>query len=444
MLKEHQLALDVAETLLELGVSGLEVNSLVVDATHWPHCSDWLANWIQAHAFLAAHNYKTAAIMFKQIKNDSPIQNHHRMLVQIGKCHFYDGCYDLALRYLEKAHAESPQHCGEGIILLANLLCRSDNRHSDLESLAATVTNVQEYRPEHWFILALKMFFIDRYYERVDCFLEKAKGKSLFLDIEVALLKANVCLQLQKVDQALLELRGIQKVAAHRFELYKNFVDIYARRGKTKDAEFYASLAAQVLGKSQTRTLMLYAKAYERDNSMRGQMKSLLCRIHKMDENYLPAIYMLVDLLVKDKEYEEAVRILRLQVAVQPNARMAVTMGDICVLLKEHSNALGFYNMAVRLDPTCQKAINALNGMAVEGKRGAGGSGAEMGTMGSSCAMEKGGGTFDNNMGEGYGGGGGDLSGVGGELGGSLGSGGGGGGGQNETMWEVDGEMNNN
>lgn len=390
VLKEHQLALDVAEQLLELGVSGLEVNSLVVDATHLPQCADWLANWIEGHAFLSTNNYKSAVNVFKQIKNDSPIQNHHRMLVQIGKCYFYDGSYDLALRYLERANTECPQVCGEGLILLANLLCR-ENRLADLERLTAATVNVNDYRHEHWFILALRLYYSDRY-ERVDYFLEKARGKSTFLDVEVSLLKVTVYIAFQKFDQALMELRSIMKSAEHRFELYKHFVEVYVKKGKPKDAEFYASMAAQALGKTP-RTLMLYVKSHEGDPAMYTQYKAWLWRIHKMDENYLPAIDKLVEILVKEKDYHEAGRILRLQLVVQPNTRLATRMGDICTILQEHSNALGFYNMAVRLDPSNQKAINALNNMSVEGggKRGGGGNngGGDAGMGNCSTASEK-------------------------------------------------------
>lgn len=366
VLKEHQLALDVAEQLLEMGVSGLEVNSLVVDATHMPQC-EWLANWIEAHAFLSACNYKAAANVFKQLNTDSPIQNHHRMLVQIGKCYFYEGSFDLAMRYLERAHAECPHMYGEGLVLLANLLCRK-GRLADLERLTAATVNIDDYRPEHWFILALRLFYGDRN-ERVDYLLEKARGGSTFLDVEVALLKATIYVSFQKYDQALMELRGIMKAAGHRFELYKKFVEVYTIKGKAKDAEFYATMAWQALGKTP-RTLMLLAKSQENDPALNTQYKALLWRIHKMDETYSPAIDSLVDVLVKDKDYPEAGRLLRLQLAVQPSTSVATRMGDICTVLGEHSNALGFYNMAVRLDPGNQKAISALNNMSVEGKRG--------------------------------------------------------------------------
>lgn len=387
VLKEHQLALDVAEQLLEMGVNGLEVNSLVVDATHLPQCT-WLANWIEAHAFLAAYNYKAAVNVFKQIKSDSPIQNHHRMLVQIGKCFFYDGEYDQAIRYLERANKECPQMCGEGLILLANLLCR-ENRLADLERLTAPTVNVNDYRPEHWFILALRLYYADRF-ERVDYFLEKARGKNAFLDIEVSLLKATVYISFQKYDLALMELRGIMKAAEHRFELYKKFVEVYMKKGKPKDAEFYATMARQALGKSP-RTLMLLAKSQEGDAATYTQYKALLWRIHKMDESYLPAIDSLVDLLVKEKEYHEAVHILKQQLAVQPNTRMATKMGDLSMVLGEHSEALNFYNMAVRLDPNNQKAINALNNMSVECKRGGGGGGGGGDTGIRNCSTTAGG-----------------------------------------------------
>lgn len=444
VLKEHQLALDVAEQLLDLGVHGLEVNSLVVDATHMPQ-STWLVNWIEAHSFLSAFNYKAAVNAFKQMMNESPIQNHHRMLVQIGKCYFYDGSYDLATRYLERAHAESPQMCDEGLILLANLYCR-ENRLADLERLTAATANVNEYRHEHWFILALCRYYADRF-ERVDYFLDKARGKSTFLDIEVSLLKATVNISFQKYDQALMELRGIMKVAEHRFGLYQKFVEIYMKRGKTKDAEFYANMARQALGKTP-RTLMLLAKTQDTNPAVYPQYKALLLRIHKMDENYLPAIDTLVDLLVKESDYLEAGRILRQQLAVQPNTRMATRMGDICTVLGEHSNALSFYNMAVRLDPSNQKAINALNNMSVDGRRGGsgGGSSSSAGGGGVDAGMRNCSTTATNNLScsatgdvpfdvVDYGG---DVSGVTSHTDQSSSLV------QNETLWDDAQEMNNN
>lgn len=367
VLKEHQLALDVAEQLLEMGVSGLEVNSLIVDATNLPQCK-WLANWIEAHGFLSAYNYSAALKVFKQLKNDSPIQNHHRLLVQIGKCYFYDGYYDLARRTLEMARTECPHLGGEGIILLANLYCR-DNRLADLESLLAAIS-VGEYRHEHWFILALRLYYSD-HFERVECFLERARGKHTFLDIEVALLKATVYITCQKYDQALMELRGIMKVAEHRFDLYKKLVEVSFKKGKPKDAEFYASMARQALGKTP-RTLFLFAKCQESDPALQAQYKDLLWRIHKMDPNYMLAIDALVEVLVKDKDYVEAEKLLRHQLTVQPNTKIATRMGDICTRLGAPGNALEFYNMAVRLDPTNQKAINALNNMSMDSKRACG------------------------------------------------------------------------
>lgn len=419
VLKEHQLALDVAETLLQMGVTGLEVNSLVVDATHWPHC-EWLTKWIEAHYCLAKSQYKQAGAVFQQIRNDVPIQNHQRMMVQIGKCYYYDGSYDAAVTFLESANRLNPQMCGEGLVLLANLYCR-ENKLVEVEKLTAVPVNLDNYRPEHWFILALRLYFSDRY-ARIDYFLEKARG-SVFLDVEVSLLKSNVYISLQKYDLALMELRGILKTGGHRFELYKNIVEVYTKQGKFKDAAFFASKAGQVLGKSP-RTLMLFAKTYDRDPAMQAELKPLLKRIHKMDENYLPALNMLIDEFLKDREYTEALRLLRMQLVVSPTAKLAAKMGEICSKVKEHSEALAFYNMAVRLDPTCQKAINALNNMTMEGKRSAGGDSTDTSAMGGSSVMEK----------AASGSAGGDIP---FDESGSLV--------QNESLWsDVDGEMNNN
>uniref|UniRef100_A0A1L8DX41 Putative anaphase-promoting complex apc subunit 7 n=1 Tax=Nyssomyia neivai TaxID=330878 RepID=A0A1L8DX41_9DIPT len=358
VLKNCPLALNIMDGLLQLGVKGIEVNSLVVDATHWPQCSDWLTHWIEASAFIAFLKYPQAIQILKNLEKESLIQDWNKLLVLIGESYYHNADYTNALSYLKRAHTLHPQS-KNGIMLLSSLYAKK-NKISELEKLITPSVSVWEYTTENWFIMAQYLFVTGKY-ERAAYFAQKA----CFLDsrnIEAILLKANIFLELKKYKDALLHLRTVQLHAPYRFEMYKGLVDTYMRMLRFREAQTMASNAVRFLGQSP-RTFVLLARTYVRDVMVKFQAKSMLEKALELDENYLPAVFMIAELMQEEGDSAGAIKLLKKQANVQPNSKVHSMLGDILVAEKDQSSALENYTIALSLDPSNRKAITGLLAM---------------------------------------------------------------------------------
>ncbi|XP_059610546.1 anaphase-promoting complex subunit 7 [Phlebotomus argentipes] len=358
VLKECPLALEIMEGLLQLGVKGIEVNSLVVDATHWPQCSDWLTHWIEANSFIAFRKYPQAIQILKNLAGDSLIQDYNKLLVLIGESCYHNADYNNALNYLKRAHTLQPQ-ATDGIMILSSLYAKK-NKISELEKLITPSASVWEYTTENWFIMAQYLFVTGKY-ERAAYFAQKA----CFLDsrnIEAILLKANIFLELKKYKDALLHLRTVQLYAPYRFEMYKGLVDTYMRMLRFREAQTMAQNAVRFLGQSP-RTFVLLARTYVRDVMVKFQATSMLEKALELDENYLPAVFMMAELLQEEGESAAAIALLKRQADVQPNSKVHCMLGDILGAQKDYSGALENYTVALSLDPANRKAITSLMAM---------------------------------------------------------------------------------
>ncbi|GAB0099265.1 anaphase-promoting complex subunit 7 [Sergentomyia squamirostris] len=355
VLKECPLAVDIMEGLLQLGVKGIEVNSLVVDATHWPQCSDWLTHWIEANAYIAFRKYPQAIQILKKLENESLIQDYNKLLVLIGESSYHNGDYNNALTYLKRAHTLHPQST-EGIMILSSLYAKK-NKISELEKLITPSASVWEYTTETWFIMAQYLFVTGKY-ERAAYFAQKA----CFIDsrnTDAILLKANIFLELKKYKDALLHLRTVQLYAPYRFEMYKGLVDTYIRMMRFREAQTMASNAVRFLGPSP-RTYVLLARTYARDVMAKFQAKSMLEKALEHDENYVPAILMMAELLQEEGDSAGAIKLLKKQAGMQPNTKIYCALGDILTADKDQNGALDNYTMALSLDPNNRKAITGL------------------------------------------------------------------------------------
>lgn len=346
VVKDCPLAFDIVEQLLEMGLKGIDMNSLVVDATHWPQCA-WLPNFIEAQGFMASRNYPAAIAIFKQLESNSLLENWHKIVVKIGECYYYNGDYETALMYLKRAHLMAPNST-DGLMILASLLGKK-NKIQELEKMLSPDLSVTEYKAEHWYLLAQFLFHTGKS-EKANYFVQKVLilSPNSATHIEATLFKAAIATKMQKYNDALADLKSILKPAAHRFELYMGLSEVYVKMHRYRDAQMCASSANQNLGKTP-RTLTLIAKTCEGDVLAKKQIKSILKKALKMDEYYLPAIYMLVGIMRSEGDVQGAVQLLKKHIAFQPNCKLLTTLADILNANNDPS-ALEFYTMALKYD----------------------------------------------------------------------------------------------
>lgn len=247
VLKECPLAFEAVEGLLNVGVKGIDVNSLVVDVSVLPQCSDWLGNWIKAHAHIQARKYTEAIETLKTIESNTSLRSYHQLLVLIGECYYHNGDYEHAYNYLKRAHNLYP-YMKNGIQILAILVARK-NKIADLEKMIApTSTFPYEYTSESWFVMAQYLFSTGKfdkavYFVQKACFLNPKNTEALIL-------KARILLQLKKHSEAIAHLRFAQQFAPYRYEVHKGLVETLLSMEKYREAQVQAAKAVRQLGES--------------------------------------------------------------------------------------------------------------------------------------------------------------------------------------------------
>lgn len=244
--------------MLALGTNGIEVNTLVLNTTLEAQCSDWLPNWIKAHAHIQGRKYSEAIQTLSGLESKTVLSNYHQLLVTIGECYYHNGEYENAYSYLKRAHNLYP-HMKNGIQILAILMAKK-KKINDLEKMIApTSTFPYEYSSEMWFVMAQYLYSTAKY-DKAVYFVQKA----CFLNpknAEALILKAEILLQLKKPSEAIAHLRFAQQFAPYRYEVHRCLVDTYINMNRLREAQAQAMKALKSIG--ETPRLLVVSLCHE-------------------------------------------------------------------------------------------------------------------------------------------------------------------------------------
>ncbi|XP_058814879.1 anaphase-promoting complex subunit 7 [Topomyia yanbarensis] len=369
VLKDCPLAFEAIEGLLSLGTNGIEVNTLVLNATLASQCNDWLSNWIKAHAHIQSRKYSEAIQTLRAVESNTSLTNYHQLLVLIGECYYHNGEYENAYTYLKRAHSLYP-YMKNGIQILAILMAKK-KKVSELEKMIApTSTFPYEYSSEMWFVMAQYLFATAKY-DKAVYFVQKA----CFLNpknAEALILKAEILLQLKKYQEAIAHLRFAQQFAPYRYEVHKVLVDTYININRLREAQVQALKALKTIGESP-RLLVLLGRTYLKDDGTKGKAKTLFQKALELNENYLPAVYLLADLYQYENDVASCMKLLKKHAMLTQNCKLHAMLGDLLSSDKDHSGALEHYTIALNLDPTNGCAMAGLLAMGQSGTSGTGG-----------------------------------------------------------------------
>lgn len=101
-----------------------------------------------------------------------------------------------------------------------------------------------------------------------------------------------------------------------------------------------------------------------KDPATKVRAKSLLLKALELNEYFLPAVVMLVDILQEEENNTAgAIRVLKKQLSVQPNCKLHVLLGDILNNEKDQQAALEQYYLALNLDPSNRNAQSGIIAM---------------------------------------------------------------------------------
>ena len=139
-------------------------------------------------------------------------------------------------------------------------------------------------------------------------------------------------------------------------------IDCYLGLGRQREAVTVATAACKQLNNSP-RALTLYATVLMKEPLSVARAKNLLEKASTGPGGYLPAVYMLADLLDREGNAERAVEILRIQLQHHSTCQLHQMLADLLAKNNEEEKAMEHYSIALSLDPKNEVALHGLQKM---------------------------------------------------------------------------------
>ncbi|KAJ6636244.1 Anaphase-promoting complex subunit 7 [Pseudolycoriella hygida] len=354
VLKECPMNLEAITGLAKLGLKPAEILLCIGDSIS-PSNRQWLGHFIEAQYKIHATQFLPAVESLKMIE-----ANNEMILVLIGQCYFYAGNPEAAVTYLTRAHQIS-KYMKDGLVTLAAVYGSLD-RLEDLEKMTPPNLCLTENTSEYWFILAQFVYTLGKH-EKALYFSQRSLNLNPNNNIEASILKAKVFHKTKKYKEALNLLRILENRAAYRFEIYELYVDIYTATNRFREAQLISRRIFKQQGAHLTaRSFVLAAKTYfsQSDPQIKAKSKPLLESALTKDPYCLQAVFLLVDLLLELGDSAGAIKLIKKQCAIKPNAKLYAILGDILSKEKNQMKAVESYTMAIKMDPMNQRANTGL------------------------------------------------------------------------------------
>ncbi|XP_074596959.1 anaphase-promoting complex subunit 7 [Brevipalpus obovatus] len=383
VLRECPHSLKVILNMIKLGVKANDIFNLI-NISNIPN-SEWLSTWIKAHCYLHSPDVCQAISHFRSLLGSNQFKNNADLLQNLGEAFYYNGDYKKAISALRKAHANDPLSL-KALDFYAACLYK-EKQVKELEKLANELVPLCEsdcQAPEPWIVLGYyclsvekfdKKDFKDQKEQRVhkaQNFVEKACNLSNN-SIEALILggllelKINTEKMSDKGDRsernrdflkddpfkdARKSFKDALSLCQYRFEALKGLTDVYLAENRKSQASSVVSNAFKLLGQN-SRTLTLYASILLLDSEKRSNKKNALSSLEKaisMDPGFLPAVYMLVNLLSEDKNWNRAIEILKSAIEVESCDKLHRMLANCYKEKGEHDKSLHHQNIASKLE----------------------------------------------------------------------------------------------
>ncbi|XP_030386548.1 anaphase-promoting complex subunit 7 [Scaptodrosophila lebanonensis] len=361
VLRDCPMSMKSIEALLELGIDGNEVNSLVVNAASSPKNIEWLSMWIKGHAQMYGRKHLEAAKTFQQLNDTTNFHQNEHLLTHIGKCLYYYGNFTQAEHYLGMVAMINPYNM-DALCPLAVVYAFNIQKKPEHEKLVTQMTTTGDFSSEHWFILAQKLY-MNAKFDRALSFTERALSLNP-RNIEALLLRGKLFLVVARHNEAISAFRSAQCFASYRFEVYKGLFHCYVNLKRIKDAQNMCALAVRYFRTSPRSYTMFGRTLFHSTNpTAKKNAKKFVEKSLEIDEHYTPGVALMVEICQFEGATQEAIVLLKKQVSGFPHPKLFTMLGDLLSAEKELSSALHYYTLALGLEPTCQRALEGVNAL---------------------------------------------------------------------------------
>nr|AAL39766.1 LD39177p [Drosophila melanogaster] len=361
VIRECPMALQVIEALLELGVNGNEINSLVMHAATVPDHFDWLSKWIKALAQMFNFKHSDASQTFLMLHDNTTLRCNEHLMMALGKCLYYNGDYFQAEDIFSSTLCANPDNV-EAIGLMAVLCgqeggCEQDS--ADMDYLFAKVSSEVKYTASHWFAHA-QLLYDEGKFERGLNFVEKCLDSEP-RNHEALILRGRLLIALERHTQAVCAFRTAQMVAPYRFEIYRGLFHSYLAQKRFKEANALCNWTIRLFQNSPRsftmfgRTLFLFPDPRMRRTARKFAEKSL-----KINHIYTPAVNLIADICQVEGPTKAIIKLLEKHVIIFPKVNLLNHLGDIMRKQKEPVKAMEYYYKALRQDPKSKRTLRGL------------------------------------------------------------------------------------
>ncbi|CAL8101568.1 unnamed protein product [Orchesella dallaii] len=368
VLREAPMSLDAIEGLISLGLREADLQVFFQNKVNKMPFYDWFFRWIKAHQYLYARDFPQALEMMTYLQEKNSLHNNFNLLITIGMCNTMQGNYHEAVSPLKAAGAIEGANM-KGMDLLA-FLYWSDKRTHELEKLIQRLTELdyRESRSEPWIALAYYAQLTNRGI-RALYFAQKAVLCSGFRNLEALICKGNILLDLGNKQEACIVFREATQMCSFRYEPHKGLVDAYIAMQRFRDASTIATHASKKLGETP-RVLTMCASPLSKDPLTWPKAKSYLEKALSIESTYLPAVFMLTEILEHEASYTAAIELLEGQIEHRVNpAQVHVRLAQLYIKKNDEDKAADHFQLALKLDPSNRDARDGLNRIDLVGSR---------------------------------------------------------------------------
>ncbi|KJE89902.1 hypothetical protein CAOG_01307 [Capsaspora owczarzaki ATCC 30864] len=329
----------------------------------------WITQWIEVWSWMSARHFLRAEHLLVVYLNEG-FAGSTMLLQTLGNCHMQLGHYRDAQICFEQATKQEPaalQHVHQ----LAQLLVRQC-RVVALNKLAMDALNSSRYRPEGYLCLA-------RYHEAMiviasdkalESIVQVSGGsiesryhsiESLLSHVlaispgspEALLFRANVQRKQGRNNDALKSMATLY--ASPNIGVFRTTIDLYLMANRMQEAMNFAREALRTM-EFNACTLALVGYVFMHTREGRDKARLTLEKALTLDPRCMDAISTLIQLLVFEEKYTEAVETLKMYRQYNPDIEMLIMTGEVYAQAKMYAQALETFEAAMDIEKSVRVA----------------------------------------------------------------------------------------
>ncbi|XP_067947453.1 anaphase-promoting complex subunit 7-like isoform X2 [Watersipora subatra] len=354
VLRNCPLSVEAARNLLTLGMTRLNVDTLILNSMPLVNEENWLVEWLDLQQHVVDKNISASLNSAHHLNRVCP----RNAVVLDTKADVYCkyGQYKQASLVWQEVLEVDPLVLRNTDKMAYVFLCWSDQ--ANLAKLCSQLSTTNSTDPEPWVVHGFYSIITKKYTEAI-----YFSHKALMLDprcYTAHVLKGSALTSTDRLSEAEQSFKEAMRLDPYRLEAYNECLKAYLSASRVKEAILLANTVVQMIGSTPS-TLYFCGKALSA-GTQQQQLKAKLYleKAIEGDPSYLLPVYTLADILSKHGKHKKILQILEASLRNNNTSRLHQIYGDALSETGDRQRAMHHYGIALRLDSTNEKAKDGL------------------------------------------------------------------------------------